>query len=130
RRADRAVLGVSAPADPDRGAGAPPPDAADGASAAWRGEHLRSRIRGGPCTTAAPGCSGSGNRRRGPGLRSPRLRALCTGLPLAGRLAAGRWAVTGSATPVATGNLLAVRGYGAVGSATRSHRVGQGFESP
>ena len=41
-----------------------------------------------------------------------------------------RWGNSGSATSAATGSLLAIRGYGAVGSATRSHRVGQGFESP
>ena len=35
-----------------------------------------------------------------------------------------------SAVGAAAGSLLAIRGYGAVGSATRSHRVGQGFESP
>ncbi len=45
-------------------------------------------------------------------------------------LAASRWAVTGSATSTAAGSLLAIRGYGAVGSATRSHRVGLGFDSP
>ena len=37
---------------------------------------------------------------------------------------------SGSATSAATGSLLAIRGYGAVGSATRSHREGQGFDSP
>lgn len=44
----------------------------------------------------------------------------------------GRWVsrARSSAIGAAAGSLLPIRGYGAVGSATRSHRVGQGFESP
>ena len=38
-------------------------------------------------------------------------------------------ASNGSATDVPTGSLLAIRGYGATGSATRSRRESQGFES-
>ena len=92
----------------------------------------RPRIRRGPVAAAAPGRGGPGDRRRGPDLRASGLRDADADLRLAQGPAASRRPVAlgSSAVGVAAGSLLAIRGYGAVGSATRSHRVGQGFESP
>ena len=54
-----------------------------------------------------------------------RLRPAARGRPV------NRRRLVGFGVPAATGSLCyRTRGYGAVGSATRSHRVGQGFESP
>ena len=95
-----------------------------------RREHLRPRVRRRPVAAAAPRRRRPGDRRRRPDLRASRVRDPGAGVQLAPGPAARRWAVDGSATSAATGSLLPIRGYGAVGSATRSHRVGQGFDSP
>ena len=99
--------------------------------AARRGEHRRPRVRRGPVAAAAARVGGAGDRRRGPDLRAPRLRAVRPRIrPAAARPASSRRRRPVSAAARSTGSLLPIRGYGAVGSATRSHRVGQGFESP
>ncbi len=46
------------------------------ALAARRGEHRRPRVRPGPVAAAPAGRGGVGDRRRGPDLRAPRLRAV------------------------------------------------------
>ena len=56
--------------------------AADGTLAPGRGEHLRPRVRRGSVAVATARRCGLGDRRRGPGLRAPRLRAACAGVPL------------------------------------------------
>ena len=94
-----------------------------------RGEHRRQGVRRGACAVAAAGFGGAGDRRRGSDLRAPGLRPVRAPLRPAARSGP-------VASPVSTGGprLVAcatgIRGYGAVGSASRSHREGQGFESP
>ena len=83
-----------------------------------------------PSRLRRPGARGAGDRRRGPDLRAPGLRGAAAQLRLAAGPAARRRPVARFGLRAAAGSLLAIRGYGAVGSATRSHRVGQGFESP
>ena len=90
---DRALPGLPAQADPDRGAGAAPSDAADGAVAARCGEHLRPRVRRGAVAVAAPRSGGSGDRRRRPDLRASRLCAVRAGVRLGQGLAASGGAV-------------------------------------
>ena len=96
-----------------------------------RGRGAARRVRaplGGPAHAGAAGArrprAGRRHRRR-PGVPRPRRRALL-------RLPAGGRGLTRH--PVAIDSVARVgsrtRGCGAVGSATRSHRVGQGFDSP
>ena len=91
---------------------------------AWRTRMIPSRR--GSVAAAEARVRRAGNRRRGPDFRASRLRAGRDGV----RPAAGRGPVTRGFRRGRAGSLLPTRGYGAVGSASRSHRVGQGFESP
>ena len=93
-RRDRALPGLPAAADPHRGEGAAPQDAADGAGAARRGERVRPRIRPGAVAAAAARRGGAGDRRRGPDLRAPGRRDADAALRLVAGPAAGRRSVT------------------------------------
>jgi len=87
RRGDRAVPGVPASSDTHRGAAAAAPCPAHRAGEARGGEHRRPRVRRCSVTAAAAGFGGTGDRRRGPDLRAPRLRSFRTRLrpPARGR---------------------------------------------
>ena len=129
RRSDGALPGLSATSDADRGTPATPSRPARGPVAARRGEHPRPGVRRGAGTAAPAGICGVGDRRRGSDLRAPRLRAVRAALRPAARGGSVTPSVSAGA-PRLVACATGTRGYGAVGSATRSHRVGQGFESP
>ena len=70
-----AVPRIPPPSDAHRGTAAPAQGAAGGAFASWCGEHRGPRHGPAPATPAPTWCGGVGDRRRGPGVRAPRIRA-------------------------------------------------------
>src|SRR6185312_15288792 len=86
-RGGAAVPGVPASSDTYRGAAAAAPCPAARAVTAGGGEYRRSRVRRGSVAASAAGFGGARDRRRGPELRAPRLRAVRTRLrpPARGR---------------------------------------------